>query len=424
MLHILGNTTNAITAAWRELLDAGMYSNFPGFLFADTGARQNTNIFRVPPGGGAPVKTGGMPINQAIMPLPYKEPSQALMALVTDMAETGMRIGGTSEQQVGEGRADAPVGTTLAQIEQATKVLNAVHKRMHAAQAQEIALLVNCFREHPKSFWERNRRPANDWDEQTFLKALEAVELVPQADPNTASHGQRIMKIAMLKQLQAAQPALYNAIAIDKAALQALGWSNPEQFMAPPEAQNVPPPEMQKAIAELQIKKQDADARTMLAQANSAKAQAEAQHLGAQAQAGPPGAEKQVDTEVDKLLAQAKMMDAQTKQAQVQIDAGRMQAEIAQMNRGDPPPADTQADMITAQARLMDAQSKQQQLHVQGADVAQEDRNRAADRESREKVQLLEMARDLVLHPENAAVAQPFVKKAEGPGFGGKGRKQ
>ena len=80
--------------------------------------------------------------------------------------------------------------------------------------------------------------------------------------------------------------------------------------------------------------------------------------------------------------------------------------------------------MITAQARLMDAQSKQQQLHVQGADVAQEDRNRAADRESREKVQLLEMARDLVLHPENAAVAQPFVKKAEGPGFGGKGRKQ
>ena len=424
LLHILGNTTNAITAAWRELLDAGMYSNFPGFLFADTGARQNTNIFRVPPGGGAPVKTGGMPINQAIMPLPYKEPSQALMALVTDMAETGMRIGGTSEQQVGEGRADAPVGTTLAQIEQATKVLNAVHKRMHAAQAQEIALLVNCFREHPKSFWERNRRPANDWDEQTFLKALEAVELVPQADPNTASHGQRIMKIAMLKQLQAAQPALYNAIAIDKAALQALGWSNPEQFMAPPEAQNVPPPEMQKAIAELQIKKQDADARTMLAQANSAKAQAEAQHLGAQAQAGPPGAEKQVDTEVDKLLAQAKMMDAQTKQAQVQIDAGRMQAEIAQMNRGDPPPADTQADMITAQARLMDAQSKQQQLHVQGADVAQEDRNRAADRESREKVQLLEMARDLVLHPENAAVAQPFVKKAEGPGFGGKGRKQ
>ena len=89
LLHILGNTTNAITAAWRELLDAGMYNNFPGFLMADTGARQNTNIFRVPPGGGALVKTNGMPITQAIMPLPYKEPSGALMNLVTQMAETG-----------------------------------------------------------------------------------------------------------------------------------------------------------------------------------------------------------------------------------------------------------------------------------------------------------------------------------------------
>ena len=113
LLNILGNTTNAVTAAWREMLDAGMYSNFPGFLLSDSGGRQNTNIFRVPPGGGALVKTGGMPISQAIMPLPYKDPSQALMNLVENMAQTGMRIGGTSEQQVGEGRADAPVGTTL-----------------------------------------------------------------------------------------------------------------------------------------------------------------------------------------------------------------------------------------------------------------------------------------------------------------------
>ncbi|NBS37641.1 MAG: hypothetical protein EBS71_09800, partial [Actinobacteria bacterium] len=123
LLHILGNTTNAITAAWRELLDAGMYSNFPGFLMADTGARQNTNIFRVPPGGGALVKTGGLPISQAVMPLPYQPPSQALMQLVDNMATTGQRIGGTSESMVGEGKAELPVGTALAMIEQAAKVM-------------------------------------------------------------------------------------------------------------------------------------------------------------------------------------------------------------------------------------------------------------------------------------------------------------
>jgi len=273
LLHVLGNTTNAVTAAWRELLDAGMYANFPGFLISDTGSRQNTNIFRIPPGGAAQVKTGGQPIQQAIMALPYKEPSQALMGLTENIAATGMRLGGTSEMQVGEGRADAPVGTTLAMIEQATKVLNSVHKRMHAAQAEEFSLLRDCFREHPESFWERNRKPTVEWSPQLLLAALNDVELVPQADPNTASHAQRVMKIMALKQLQAASPGLYDPIAVDKAALRAIGWSNPEQFLKPEAERNQMPPEMMKGIEEIKIAKQKADADTMRAQADMLKAQ-------------------------------------------------------------------------------------------------------------------------------------------------------
>ena len=273
LLHILGNTTNAVTAAWRELLDAGMYANFPGFLISDTGSRQNTNIFRIPPGGAAQVKTGGQPIQQAVMPLPYKEPSAALMALTENIASTGMRLGGTSEMQVGEGRADAPVGTTLAMIEQATKVLNSVHKRMHAAQAEEFSLLRDCFREHPESFWERNRKPTVEWSQQLLLAALNDVELVPQADPNTASHAQRVMKIMALKQLQAASPGLYDPIAVDKAALRAIGWSNPEQFLKPEAERSQMPPEMMKGIEEIKIAKQKADADTMRAQADMLKAQ-------------------------------------------------------------------------------------------------------------------------------------------------------
>ena len=276
LLHILGNTTNAVTAAWREMLDAGMFANFPGFLMADMGGRQNTNIFRVPPGGGALVKTGGMPINQAIMPLPYKEPGAALMNLANSMAETGQRVGGTAELAVGEGRADAPVGTTLALIDQATKVLNSVHKRMHAAQADEFKLLVRCFKEHPESFWQRCQKPSMQWDEQTFLKAINDCDLVPQADPNTASQTQRMMKIMGLKQLQQASPSLYDPIAIDSAALQAMGWSNPQQFMVPPASlQQKDPPEVEYAKAKLAIEKQKADADTMRAQADVQKTMAE-----------------------------------------------------------------------------------------------------------------------------------------------------
>jgi len=340
LLHILGNTTNAITAAWREMLDAGMFANFPGFLIADSGLRQNTNIFRVPPGGGAPVKTGGLPINQAIMPLPYKEPGPAMMNLVQNMAETGQRVGGTSELAVGEGRADAPVGTTLALIDQATKILNSVHKRMHAAQAEEFRLLVECFEEHPESFWQRNRCPAHEWDQQTFLKALKDCDLVPQADPNTASQTQRMMKIMGLKQLQQGNPSLYDPIAIDTAALQAMGWSNPQQFMVPPTAMGAPPPEL---------------------------------------------LEKQAKTQADMLKANASMMDAQSKH---QASQAKAQSDLMR----------AQTDMVKAENELAMAQRELQ--------------SKAADRASRERIQLIDLAQNLAVHPYSAEVVNPLIAPA------------
>ena len=259
------------------------------------------------------MKTGGQPIGQAVMPLPYKEPSQALMALVENMASTGMRVGGTSELQVGEGRPDAPVGTTLAMIEQATKILNAVHKRMHAAQAEELRLLRDCFREHPESFWERNRKPTVQWNPDLLLAALNDVELTPQADPNTASHAQRVMKIMALKQLQGANPALYDPIAIDRAALQAIGWSNPDQFLKPEEQRNQTPPEVIKGMEELKIAHQKADADTMRAQADMLKAQQG--HPPAAAPAGPQGP--------DPMELQIKMLAEQNKARQMELSAQR-----------------------------------------------------------------------------------------------------
>ena len=188
-----------------------MYANFPGFLMAKLGMRQNTNVFRVPPGGGAQIDTGGQPIGQVVMPLPYETQHMApLMALVQDMVQTGQRVGGTSELQVGEGRADAPVGTTLALIDQAVKIMNSVHKRLHSSQAQEIQLIVKCFVENPETFWMRKCKSKTPWDVEKFMQAATNCELVPQADPNTASMGQRVMKIQGLIQVQQAfsSPAL------------------------------------------------------------------------------------------------------------------------------------------------------------------------------------------------------------------------
>ena len=373
LLHILGNTTNALTAAWREMLDAGMYANFPGFLYADTGARQNTNIFRVPPGGGALVKTGGMPINQAVMPLPYKDVGGGLMSLVENINQTGMRVGGTAEQAVGEGKQDAPVGTTIALIDQATKVLSSVHKRMHSAQADEFQLLVKCFQENPESFWQKNRRPARQWDEETFLRALDQVDLVPQADPNTASQTQRLMKVIALKQIQAQNPSMYDPIAIDTAALQAVGWSNPEQFMIPKDAQGTPPPELQQKMAEMQIKKQDSDTKAMEAKGKMAldqarmqldMAKAQQEGLAAGQQQGPTDHEKRVDgidLIIKEKLADAKMMDTKIKAAQLAATMKKDQADNAM----------EQEEMI-----------------------------------AKERIQMIDLAQNLAVHPESEAVTR------------------
>ena len=351
LLHILGNTTNAITAAWRELLDAGMYNNFPGFLMADTGARQNTNIFRVPPGGGALVKTNGMPINQAIMPLPYKEPSGALMNLVTQMSETGMRVGGTSEVMVTEGKPDAPVGTTLAMIEQAQKVLNSVHKRMHAAQSEEFEMLVECFKEHPESFWQKRKKPAYPWDEKTFVDALDNYYFVPQADPNTSSQTQRLMKVLALKQLVASNPSLYDPIAVDTAALQALGWSNPQQFMIPASAQGKPPPEMMQAIAKAQNDKSNADARMLDSQTRAAESQ-----------------------------------------ARLELDRQRLEMEMGK-NQGDP------SKMAQIETQRMEIQQREKDTMFDAI-------NRKRDRESRERLAAIKLAEELMRNPQGLPLAQ------------------
>lgn len=359
LLNILGNTTNAITAAWREMLDAGMYSNFPGFLMADTGARQNTNIFRVPPGGGALVKTGGLPIKDAIMPLPYQPPNMALMQLVDNMATTGMRIGGTSELQVGEGRADAPVGTTLALIEQATKVLDSVHKRMHAAQAEEFEALKECFRENPKSFWQRNNKPAYKWDEAIFLKALENCDLVPQADPNTASHGQRVMKIMALKQLQQANPSMYDPVAVDTAALQTIGWNNPEQFLIPPQANAAPPPELLQAQSKMQTEQVAAQAKMVVAQAKAQETQAKIQQGAFAPKQQPP----------------------------------------AGVGPQEPPPP-TPLELEELKIKQMDANTRAAGIQMKHHDLMVEDQNRDLDRQSRERLELMQLAKELITHPD------------------------
>jgi hypothetical protein len=371
LLHILGNTTNAVTAAWREMLDNGMYANFPGFITSKAGTRQNTNIFRIPPGGSASIDTGGMPIGQFAMPLPYETAHMApMMGLVQDMVQTGQRVGGTSELQVGEGKEDAPVGTTLALIDQAVKIMNSVHKRMHASQAEEFGLIVDCFKEHPESFVRCCKGSKSPLDAAKFMEAAKNHELVPQADPNTASMGQRIMKLQGLAQLQTAFPSLMDPVAICTAAIRGLGWSNPKEFIVPPSAQAAPPPQLQQMQAEMANEKAAAGAKVTEANARTTEAQAKAA------------------------------------EAKDKIDSGHFAPKGESAQTPEAPPTDTPADTALAQAKLIDADSKAREVGVREREVAvhemeakTENQNRDLDREDKMKEAAIGLAGDVIRAP-------------------------
>lgn len=266
LLHILGNTTMALTAMLREAIDAGMYANFPGALIAAPATRQKNNQLRVAPGSVAPIDIpANMRIGDAIMPLPYKDVTPGLFNLMGMMRDVGNRVGGSAEVPVGEGVQNAPVGTTLAMIEQATKVESGVHKALHAAQAEELQQLMELFKDNPEALWMRNRRSALGKTPEErltrFKQAVEQCDIQPASDPNVSSHMQRMAKAQALKQLTMGNPS-YDQIAVDRHIAAMLRIDDFDRFIAPPQINQGPV--IDPAIAaRLQIDKQNADTAQM-----------------------------------------------------------------------------------------------------------------------------------------------------------------
>jgi hypothetical protein len=134
--------------------------------------------------------------------------------------------------EVGEVKQDAPVGTTLALIEQNAKIIDSAHKRLHAAQAEEFKLLKCRFREDPESFWRHNKKTTIQWKKDQFIEALNKCELVPVADPNNPTALHRYAKGQIIKELQKGDPTLYDPIGVDTRVL--LAWPiNPEGLFVP-----------------------------------------------------------------------------------------------------------------------------------------------------------------------------------------------
>jgi hypothetical protein len=256
-----------------------------------TGKQQTTNI-RVGPGQVAPLDVDGVPLNQAFMPLPYRDVTPGFVSIIQNVEQTAKQLGGTAETAVGEGRNDAPVGTTIALIEQQQKVLNAVHKRLHQAQQKEFWLLRDLFKRDPEAIWRSQKNPNFQKDVAKLMEALENTDIVPKADPNTASHTMRVNKAIAIYTLAQQNPSAFDQKAVYNRIFSMIGVEDAQMLMnkAPP----APPPidETKKMSAQAQMvsaqakildasvraQQAQADAGTKMANANTKDLEAKTKH--------------------------------------------------------------------------------------------------------------------------------------------------
>ena len=194
--HILGNSAKTATSIRRQLIDAGTLNNFPGGLRVK-GMRIEDNNLGIGPTEFREIDTGGLPIQNAIMPMPYKEPSQVSLELLKETYEGARNLANTAEIAVGDGRQDAPVGTTVALMEAATRVQSATLKRAHKSLGEELKLIADLFGEHlpdaPYPFPVRGGMKAIM--RQDFATN---VDVIPVSDPNISSSAQRMMRAEAL----------------------------------------------------------------------------------------------------------------------------------------------------------------------------------------------------------------------------------
>jgi hypothetical protein len=232
LIQMIGGLSRTATSALRQLLDAGTLSNLPAG-FKQRGIRIRDDAQSIQPGEWRDVDAPGGNLRDAFMTLPYKEPSQTLLALMGVVVQAGQRFASIADMQVGDGNQQAAVGTTVALLERGSRVMSAIHKRIYAAMKQEFKLLANVFKlylppEYPYDVVGGQRQIKQaDFDDK--------VDIIPVADPNIFSQTQRIGLAQTELQLAMANPQIHNMYEVYRTMYSALGVKDIDRILMKPD---------------------------------------------------------------------------------------------------------------------------------------------------------------------------------------------
>ena len=231
LIHFLGNLTMSATAAMRSLLDAGQFANLPGG-FKAKGVRIVGDNDPIAPGEFKEVEATGIDLSKAIVPLPFKEPSQTLFNMLTFVAGAGQKFADSTEQVISDSGGYGPVGTTMALLEASSKFFSAIHKRLHKSQKDEFRILAQIDYDYLP-----NKYPYQvPFEDRDIFKADfdGRVDIIPVSDPNIPSNAHRMMLANMALQMaQQSPPGMFNIEELNRTILNAANMPNLEQILPP-----------------------------------------------------------------------------------------------------------------------------------------------------------------------------------------------
>ena len=240
--HMIGGLSKASTSILRQLIDAGTLANLPaGFKARGMRIRDEDNPLQ--PGEFRDIDTTGGSLRENLIPLPIKEPSNVLMQLLGLLVESGKRFASIADMNVGDMNQQMPVGTTVALLERGTKVMSAIHKRLHYSQKIEFQLMARVFSEYlPPAY----PYQTGSGQQQVLNADFDGrVDVIPVSDPNIFSQSQRITLAQELMQLVQSNPQIHGPRGVYEAYRRmyaALGVDDIDTLLQPPPEPQPPMP--------------------------------------------------------------------------------------------------------------------------------------------------------------------------------------
>jgi hypothetical protein len=240
LTHMIGGLSKASTSILRQLIDAGTLANLPAG-FKARGIRIRDDDTPLQPGEFRDMDAPGGSLRDALLPLPFKEPSGTLLQLLGMLVDSGKRFASIADMQVGDGNQQAPVGTTIALLERGSRVMSAIHKRLHYSQRIEFNLLARVVKESPLKAYPymiangQQQLMATDFDDR--------IDILPVSDPNIFSMSQRVMMAQEMLNMVQSNPQIHGPMGIYNAyrrMYEAMGIQQVDQILpAPPQPQPV-----------------------------------------------------------------------------------------------------------------------------------------------------------------------------------------